>query len=113
MSSLLNGKEVTYEVIKKNVKGRYTKPYDVIKYKVYFDGVAGAYQYKIYNSEFFTGIGHVYKDSLKKTKNGEYCYTFEYEKLAGHPIKILLYGRDKVYVINGIRELLPLQFDEF
>lgn len=37
----------------------------------------------------------------------------EYEKLAGHPIKILLYGRDKVYVINGIRELLPLQFDEF
>lgn len=37
----------------------------------------------------------------------------EYEKLAGHPIKIYLYGKDEVYIVNGIRDLLPLQFDEF
>lgn len=37
----------------------------------------------------------------------------EYEKLAGHPIKIMLYGKEKVYIVNGIRDLLPLQFEEF
>ena len=37
----------------------------------------------------------------------------EYEKLAGHPIKIMLYGKDKIYIVNGIRDLLPLQFEEF
>ena len=37
----------------------------------------------------------------------------EYEKLAGHPIKIMLYGKDKIYIVNGIRDLLPLQFEDF
>ena len=35
----------------------------------------------------------------------------EYEKLGGTPIKIYLYGKDKVYVVNGVKDLLPLQFD--
>lgn len=37
----------------------------------------------------------------------------ESETRAGHPIKILLYGRKHVYVINGIRPLMPLTFSEF
>ena len=37
----------------------------------------------------------------------------EYEKLGGHPIDILLCGRDVVYRIDGIRALLPLSFEEF
>lgn len=37
----------------------------------------------------------------------------EYEKLGGQPIEILLCGKDKVYVIDGIRALLPLGFEEF
>jgi len=32
---------------------------------------------------------------------------------AGHPIRILLYGRKYVYVIDGIRVLMPLTFSEF
>lgn len=30
-----------------------------------------------------------------------------------HPVRLLLYGRRCVYVINGIRELMPLSFTEF
>ena len=37
----------------------------------------------------------------------------EYEKLAGRPIRILLYGAERTYIVNGVRDLLPLQFDEF
>lgn len=37
----------------------------------------------------------------------------EYEKLGGEPIEVLLVGKEKVYKINGIRDLLPLCFDEF
>ena len=37
----------------------------------------------------------------------------EYEKLNGSPIKIYLYGSEKVYVVDGIGKLLPLQFDSF
>ena len=102
-------KRVTYKVIKKNVKGAYTKPYDVIQYKVYFDGVAGAYQYRIYNSEYDILIGYVHGGTLKKTKNGEYCYTFEYEKLAGkqRPIKICIeaIGKNDMVVHKGDYEI--------
>lgn len=37
----------------------------------------------------------------------------ESETRAGGPIRILLYGRKCVYVIEGIRALLPLCFSEF
>lgn len=37
----------------------------------------------------------------------------ESETRAGGPIKILLYGRKCVYVIDGIRQLMPLCFSEF
>ena len=37
----------------------------------------------------------------------------ESETRAKHPIRILLYGRKCVYVIDGIRQLMPLSFSEF
>ena len=37
----------------------------------------------------------------------------ESETRAKAPIRILLYGRKCVYVIDGIRELMPLTFSEF
>lgn len=37
----------------------------------------------------------------------------ESETRAGGPIRILLYGRKCVYVIDGIRKLMPLTFSEF
>ena len=37
----------------------------------------------------------------------------ESETRAKHPIRILLYGRRCVYVIDGIRSLMPLMFSEF
>ena len=32
---------------------------------------------------------------------------------AKHPIRILLYGRRCIYIIDGIRQLMPLMFSEF
>ena len=37
----------------------------------------------------------------------------ETETRFGHEVRILLYGKKKVYVINGIRNLMPLSFTEF
>jgi len=37
----------------------------------------------------------------------------ESETRAGQPIRILLYGRKHIYVIDGIRPLMPLCFSEF
>jgi cytidine deaminase len=37
----------------------------------------------------------------------------EYEKLGGDPIEIILIGEKEIYVLHGIRELLPLSFEEF
>ena len=37
----------------------------------------------------------------------------ESETRANAPIRILLYGKKYVYVIDGIRELMPLTFSEF
>ena len=37
----------------------------------------------------------------------------ESETRAGAPIRILLYGKKYVYVIDGIKELMPLTFDRF
>jgi cytidine deaminase len=37
----------------------------------------------------------------------------ETETRFNQPIRIILYGQDKVYVIDGIRELMPLSFSKF
>ena len=37
----------------------------------------------------------------------------ETETRFGQPIRILLYGQKRVYVIDGIRNLMPLSFTEF
>ncbi len=37
----------------------------------------------------------------------------ESETRAGHPIRILLYGRRRTFVIDGISALMPLSFTEF
>ena len=37
----------------------------------------------------------------------------ESETRAGSPIRILLYGKKYIYVIDGIRPLMPLTFSEF
>lgn len=37
----------------------------------------------------------------------------EYETLAGHPVEVLLVGRDCVYRLPSVTSLLPLSFTEF
>lgn len=37
----------------------------------------------------------------------------EYETLAGHDVKVMLAGRDKVYILPSVRSTLPLAFSEF
>ena len=37
----------------------------------------------------------------------------EVETRFNHPVRILLYGRKYVYIIDGIKELMPLSFTEF
>lgn len=37
----------------------------------------------------------------------------EAETRAKHPIRILLYGRKCIYIVDGIRKLMPLTFSEF
>ena len=37
----------------------------------------------------------------------------ETEKRYGQPIRILLYGRSRIYVMDGIKQLMPLSFTEF
>lgn len=36
----------------------------------------------------------------------------EAEQRAGHPIEVLLYGTEEIYIIRHIKDLLPLCFDE-
>lgn len=37
----------------------------------------------------------------------------EYETLAGGPVKVLLVGNDKVYILESIKSLLPFAFTDF
>lgn len=37
----------------------------------------------------------------------------EYETLAGHPVEVLLAGKDRVYRIPSVASLLPFAFSEF
>lgn len=37
----------------------------------------------------------------------------EYEKLAGHPVKVILAGKDKIYILESVKALVPLAFTEF
>lgn len=36
----------------------------------------------------------------------------EAQKRAGAPVRVILVGRDKVFVLNSVSDLLPFQFDE-
>ena len=37
----------------------------------------------------------------------------EYEKLAGHEVKVLLAGNDAIYMLPSVKSLLPLSFSSF
>lgn len=37
----------------------------------------------------------------------------EYETMAGHPVEVLLTGREKIYRLPSVASLLPLAFTEF
>ena len=37
----------------------------------------------------------------------------EYEKLAGHPVQLLLVGSDAIYILPSVQSTLPLAFIEF
>lgn len=37
----------------------------------------------------------------------------EYEKLAGHPVEVILTGTDEIYILPSVASLLPLSFSEF
>lgn len=37
----------------------------------------------------------------------------ETETRFSHPVRILLYGRNRIYIMDGIRQLMPLSFTEF
>lgn len=37
----------------------------------------------------------------------------EYEKLAAHDVKVILTGRDRVFILPSVRSTLPLAFSEF
>lgn len=37
----------------------------------------------------------------------------EYEKLAGHDVRVILVGRDRMYLLRSVRALVPFAFVEF
>ncbi|MDE7426178.1 MAG: cytidine deaminase [Muribaculaceae bacterium] len=37
----------------------------------------------------------------------------EYEKLSGHPVRVLLVGKEAIYELPSVKSLLPLAFTEF
>ncbi|MDE6810125.1 MAG: cytidine deaminase [Muribaculaceae bacterium] len=37
----------------------------------------------------------------------------EYETRAGHPVEVILTGRDNIYIVKSVRDLLPFAFSEF
>ena len=37
----------------------------------------------------------------------------EYETRAGRPVRVLLVGKDRVYELASVKDLLPLAFTEF
>jgi cytidine deaminase len=37
----------------------------------------------------------------------------EYEKLAGHDVRVVLVGRESVYVLESVHDLMPLAFTDF
>lgn len=37
----------------------------------------------------------------------------EYEKLAGHPVEVILTGTNEIYILPSVASLLPLSFSEF
>ena len=67
----------------------------------------------------------VAKAIAARDTDGEFCESpvspcgacrqslLEYETLAGGPVKVLLVGRDKVYILESIKSLLPFAFTDF
>jgi cytidine deaminase len=37
----------------------------------------------------------------------------EYEKLAGHDVRVVLVGRESVYILKSVHDLMPLAFTDF
>lgn len=37
----------------------------------------------------------------------------EYEMLSGHPVKVMLVGREEIYILPSVESLLPFAFTEF
>ncbi len=37
----------------------------------------------------------------------------EYEKLAGHDVRVIMAGQDKIFIAPSVKSLLPLAFTEF
>lgn len=37
----------------------------------------------------------------------------EYEKLAGHPVKVILAGKENIFILPSVTALVPLAFTEF
>ena len=37
----------------------------------------------------------------------------EYETLAGHPVKVILYGADEIFILPSVQSLLPVAFTDF
>jgi len=81
---------------------------------------AAFYAHGRYPEAKFAAIAIAARDT-----NGQFCDSpispcgacrqslLEYETLAGHPVKVMLVGREKVYVLESIKDLLPFAFSNF
>ncbi len=81
---------------------------------------AAFYAHTRYPDSKFLAIAVAARDT-----DGEFCESpvspcgacrqslLEYETLAGGPVKVLLVGNDKVYILESIKSLLPFAFTDF
>lgn len=81
---------------------------------------AAFYAHSHYPEAKFKAIAIAARDT-----DGEFCESpvspcgacrqslLEYETLADGPVKVLLVGRDKVYILESIKSLLPFAFTDF
>ena len=57
--------------------------------------------------------GHYFQESPISPCGACRQALLEYEKLAGRPVEVILYGRDRCYVFPSVASLLPFCFTEF
>lgn len=81
---------------------------------------AAYYAHSRYPDAKFVAIAIAARDT-----DGEFCEApispcggcrqalLEYETLAGHDVRVILVGRDKVYILESIKSLLPFAFRNF